>query len=302
VAISTEASLRQMLLPGAIALVVPVLVGFTMGPEVLGGVLAGVTVSGVLMGMFQSNAGGAWDNAKKSFEKGVMIDGQMYYKKSEPHKASVTGDTVGDPFKDTSGPSMNILIKLMSIVSLVIAPYIAVTSGAVVMTETIEVMAENNGSGVEVNKYKLELDNGLKMDISTPGNPVEIGLIDFIRSEKPVDKVTWFDFDRLTFETGSAKLDAASSDQLTNVADILKAFPAVAIKLGGYTDNTGNADNNLKLSVDRAKSVMQSLVAKGVEASRIESEGYGDQHPVASNDTEEGRNQNRRISIRVTEK
>jgi K(+)-stimulated pyrophosphate-energized sodium pump len=86
------------------------------------------------------------------------------------------------------------------------------------------------------------------------------------------------------------------------VADILKAFPAVAIKLGGYTDNTGNADNNLKLSVDRAKSVMQSLVAKGVEASRIESEGYGDQHPVASNDTEEGRNQNRRISIRVTEK
>jgi K(+)-stimulated pyrophosphate-energized sodium pump len=92
----------------------------------LGGVLAGVTVSGVLMGMFQSNAGGAWDNAKKSFEKGVEIDGQTYYKKSEPHKAAVTGDTVGDPFKDTSGPSMNILIKLMSIVSLVIAPYITV--------------------------------------------------------------------------------------------------------------------------------------------------------------------------------
>jgi len=86
--------------------------------------LAGVTVSGVLMGIFQSNAGGAWDNAKKSFEKGVEINGEMYYKKSEPHKASVTGDTVGDPFKDTSGPSMNILIKLMSIVSLVIAPHL----------------------------------------------------------------------------------------------------------------------------------------------------------------------------------
>ncbi|MEN9959321.1 MAG: hypothetical protein RLZZ474_1565 [Bacteroidota bacterium] len=126
VAISTEASIRQMILPGAIALSVPVIVGFTMGPEVLGGLLAGVTVSGVLMGIFQSNAGGAWDNAKKSFEKGVLIDGQTFKKGSEPHKAAVTGDTVGDPFKDTSGPSMNILIKLMSIVSLVIAPYIHV--------------------------------------------------------------------------------------------------------------------------------------------------------------------------------
>jgi len=126
VAISTEASIRQMILPGAIALTVPVLVGFTMGPEVLGGLLAGVTVSGVLMGIFQSNAGGAWDNAKKSFEKGVLIDGEIFKKGSEPHKAAVTGDTVGDPFKDTSGPSMNILIKLMSIVSLVIAPYIHV--------------------------------------------------------------------------------------------------------------------------------------------------------------------------------
>ena len=130
VAISTEASIRQMILPGAIALTVPVLVGFTMGPEVLGGLLAGVTVSGVLMGIFQSNAGGAWDNAKKSFEKGVLIDGQTFKKGSEPHKAAVTGDTVGDPFKDTSGPSMNILIKLMSIVSLVIAPYIHVGKSA----------------------------------------------------------------------------------------------------------------------------------------------------------------------------
>jgi K(+)-stimulated pyrophosphate-energized sodium pump len=125
VAISTQASIRKMVLPGAIAIISPILVGFIFGPEVLGGFLAGATVSGVLMGMFQNNAGGAWDNAKKSFEKGVEINGEMYYKKSEPHKASVTGDTVGDPFKDTSGPSMNILIKLMSIVSLVIAPTLA---------------------------------------------------------------------------------------------------------------------------------------------------------------------------------
>ncbi len=137
VEISTKASIREMIMPGAIALIVPVLVGFgfkgvfkdVSSAEILGGLLAGVTVSGVLMGMFQSNAGGAWDNAKKSFEKGVVINGETFYKKSEPHKASVTGDTVGDPFKDTSGPSMNILIKLMSIVSLIIAPHIAVNGG-----------------------------------------------------------------------------------------------------------------------------------------------------------------------------
>jgi K(+)-stimulated pyrophosphate-energized sodium pump len=129
VAISTQASIREMIAPGAIALITPLIVGFIFGPEVLGGLLAGVTVSGVLMGMFMNNAGGAWDNAKKSFEKGVDINGEMFYKGSEPHKASVTGDTVGDPFKDTSGPSMNILIKLMSIVSLIIAPHIAVNGG-----------------------------------------------------------------------------------------------------------------------------------------------------------------------------
>ena len=125
VAISTQASIRKMILPGAIAILFPLIIGFLLGPEALGGFLAGATVCGVLMGIFQNNAGGAWDNAKKSFEKGVEINGEIHYKKSEPHKASVTGDTVGDPFKDTSGPSMNILIKLMSIVSLVIAPTLA---------------------------------------------------------------------------------------------------------------------------------------------------------------------------------
>jgi K(+)-stimulated pyrophosphate-energized sodium pump len=142
VEISTKASLREMLLPGAIALTTPIIFGFAFGPEVLGGLLAGVTVSGVLMGMFQSNAGGAWDNAKKSFEKGVEIDGEIFYKKSEPHKASVTGDTVGDPFKDTSGPSMNILIKLMSIVALIIAPHIAVGTHGEATTDKVEIKKE----------------------------------------------------------------------------------------------------------------------------------------------------------------
>jgi K(+)-stimulated pyrophosphate-energized sodium pump len=152
VAISTEASLKKMMLPGAIAIVSPLLMGFILGPEALGGFLAGATVSGVLMGMFQNNAGGAWDNAKKSFEKGVEINGEMFYKKSEPHKASVTGDTVGDPFKDTSGPSMNILIKLMSIVSLVIAPSLAqihgtkASHGAHKIEKSVEIKLTSTGN------------------------------------------------------------------------------------------------------------------------------------------------------------
>jgi K(+)-stimulated pyrophosphate-energized sodium pump len=122
VAISTKAAIREMMLPGAITIISPIIIGFVMGAEALGAYMAGVCVSGVLWALFQNNAGGAWDNAKKSFEKGVTIDGQKYYKGSEPHKAAVTGDTVGDPFKDTSGPSMNILIKLTCLVGLVIAP------------------------------------------------------------------------------------------------------------------------------------------------------------------------------------
>lgn len=159
VAISTEASIKKMLAPGAIAIVAPLVIGFIFGPEALGGFLAGATVSGVLMGMFQNNAGGAWDNAKKSFEKGVDINGTMYYKKSDPHKASVTGDTVGDPFKDTSGPSMNILIKLMSIVSLVIAPTLAAIHGTRVQegargTKVIEKAIDIEATAASVGETK----------------------------------------------------------------------------------------------------------------------------------------------------
>jgi K(+)-stimulated pyrophosphate-energized sodium pump len=132
VEISTKAALREMLAPGVITIITPILVGVGMGAEALGAYMAGVTVSGVLWAIFQNNAGGAWDNAKKSFEKGVEIEvngkKETFYKKSEPHKAAVVGDTVGDPFKDTSGPSMNILIKLSSLVGLTIAPLIAVNS------------------------------------------------------------------------------------------------------------------------------------------------------------------------------
>ncbi|HIA94043.1 MAG TPA: sodium-translocating pyrophosphatase, partial [Candidatus Marinimicrobia bacterium] len=132
VEISTQSAIKEMVMPGLLAITTPVIVGFTpklfgstQGPEILGGLLAGVTVCGVLMAIFQSNAGGAWDNAKKMIEEGVTVNGEVIGKGSEAHKAAVVGDTVGDPFKDTSGPSLNILIKLMSVVSLVIAPLIA---------------------------------------------------------------------------------------------------------------------------------------------------------------------------------
>ena len=127
--ISTQSAIKEMLLPGLLAVVTPILIGLlgnlvNMGPQALGGLLAGVTVSGVAMAIFQSNAGGAWDNAKKMIEEGTEINGESYGKGSDVHKAAVVGDTVGDPFKDTSGPSLNILIKLMSVVSLVIAPFL----------------------------------------------------------------------------------------------------------------------------------------------------------------------------------
>jgi len=124
VAISTKAAIRKMVIPGLLAVSTPVAIGFGGGAEMLGGLLAGVTVTGVLMAIFQANAGGAWDNAKKMFESGYEINGEKYFKGSDPHKAAVVGDTVGDPFKDTSGPSLNILIKLMAVIALVIAPLI----------------------------------------------------------------------------------------------------------------------------------------------------------------------------------
>ena len=149
VEISTKASIKEMVLPGLLAVVVPVAVGFIAGPEMLGGLLAGVTSAGVLMAIFQSNAGGAWDNAKKMFEEGVEINGEMYYKGSEPHKATVVGDTVGDPFKDTSGPSLNILLKLMSVVALVIAPSIALDK-VVIEEANIESKVESADETVQV--------------------------------------------------------------------------------------------------------------------------------------------------------
>jgi OOP family OmpA-OmpF porin len=138
--------------------------------------------------------------------------------------------------------------------------------------------------------------------LTIPERGVENQLVDFIESNQPVDKTTWFDFDRLLFETGSAKLNPSSEEQLKNVAEILRAYPNVAVKIGGYTDNTGDAAANRQLSTDRANSVVAELKRLGVAANRLEAEGYGSSNPVATNETEAGRQQNRRISIRVMKK
>ncbi len=330
VAISTDASIRKMMLPGAIAIISPLLIGFIFGPEVLGGFLAGATVSGVLMGMFQNNAGGAWDNAKKSFEKGVDINGQTYYKGSEPHKASVTGDTVGDPFKDTSGPSMNILIKLMSIVSLVIAPTLAVlhkdkieanrkakiesltgVSGAAVTSSDLKVptvpgevkghLNENGDFVYETgNLQKVKLKGGKTIELGESSQLYQLYNTVNQKDKTILDPNKWYTIENLYFETGSSDLKAGYELQLNNLVEILNAYPDLKIKLGGYTDNSGNEDSNQKLSNLRAQTAKLKLLELGISADRIEAEGYGSQHPVCeANDTDECKAKNRRIDLRV---
>ena len=342
VAISTEASLKKMMLPGAIAILSPLIIGFVFGPEVLGGFLAGATVCGVLMGIFQNNAGGAWDNAKKSFEKGVEINGEMFYKKSEPHKASVTGDTVGDPFKDTSGPSMNILIKLMSIVSLVIAPTLAKIHAEKIQNNRkaqIETLMKMNGSA---NMVPLEAKDSLSeanatneaTTVVTAGavneagdfvyNVGDVKVIDLPNDAKIslgvgsdlfkmhekikandaslLDKNTWFTLEDLYFEKGSNKLKASSETALKNLYEIATCYN-LNVKLGGYTDNSGDSVQNVTLSTQRAETAKAALVKLGLAADRIETEGYGPMHPKCTRDNSaECMAQNRRIDVRITKK
>lgn len=338
VAISTDASIRKMLLPGALAIVTPILVGFIWGPEVLGGFLAGATVSGVLMGMFQNNAGGAWDNAKKSFEKGVDINGETYYKGSDPHKASVTGDTVGDPFKDTSGPSMNILIKLMSIVSLVIAPTLATVhaekieqgradklmriqnaglahgaaTSAVGMNEEGEAYNYSEVHGELSESGDFVYDTGEVKTVTLPGgSTVAIGARSQVielqeklarKDKNLLNESEWFTLQNVFFGSESADLVPGSDESIKQLAEIMKAYPNMKVKMGGYTDNTGNEASNQQLSALRAQSAKLALMENGIAADRIETEGYGAQYPICeANDTDECKALNRRIDIRVLE-
>ncbi len=343
VAISTDASIKKMMLPGAIAILSPVIIGFAFGPEALGGFLAGATVSGVLMGMFQNNAGGAWDNAKKSFEKGVEINGKMEYKGSDAHKASVSGDTVGDPFKDTSGPSMNILIKLMSIVSLVIAPTLKGT-----FENQIKADLENSKKGIEtllsgvssahsttaaivgtgaatavtaalpevkvdaatgLASYDLgaattiDLPNGTKLE-NVPANGFEKQLVDFIANGTidTVDKTkNWINLYDVQFKSGGNEYMGGAEKQVANLVAILKAYPNAAIKLGGYTDKTGDAAKNVTISQTRVDKVKTALMKAGITGSQlVEAKGYGGK--LATGTDAAGMARDRRVSIKVDKK
>ena len=176
-----------------------------------------------------------------------------------------------------------------------------------VTTETVDTLTTKTEEVVEEPKdalgnfFKFKLPNGI--ELNAPEFGIENKLNTWLMDEtKVVDKTTWFNFDRLLFDTGKATLRPESQEQLKNMVEILKAYPAVELKLGGYTDNVGDPAFNLKLSGDRAKSVMDEMIKMGIAKDRLESEGYGEQFPVASNDTEEGKAQNRRIAVRVTKK
>jgi OmpA-OmpF porin, OOP family len=170
-----------------------------------------------------------------------------------------------------------------------------------VAAEATPVVAVDPAPVVAPGLQGLTLPNGTLIQVSPSG--IETQLVAFIQdSTRAIDKTTWFDFDRLLFETGSAVLVPTSVDQLSNIAEILRAYPLVKLKLGGYTDNVGDAAANLKLSGDRATTAMAELVKLGVAADRLEAEGYGDTVPVADNTTEEGRAKNRRTAARVTAK
>ena len=325
VEISTNAALKEMILPGLMTIITPIIVGFLFGAEPLGGYMAGVCVSGVMWAIFQNNAGGAWDNAKKSFEAGVEINGKMEYKGSDAHKAAVTGDTVGDPFKDTSGPSMNILIKLTCLVGLVIAPVLgghgkadankkadAKSSSEQTVVEKPAVNANIpkgalNADGEYAydlgNPYELKLKNGTVLNVGE--NSAEAKLVALLEDPNfAVDKNKWITLDRVYFETGSEKLKDASKEQLENITKIMKAYPTLVLKMGGYTDNIGDDAVNMKVSGKRAQTAAVFVVQKGgFNPLKVESEGYGAAHFICpENDSEECKAVNRRVDVSVREK
>ena len=311
VEISTQAALKEMILPGLITIIFPVIIGLIFGAEPLGGYMAGVCVSGVMWAIFQNNAGGAWDNAKKSFEAGVEIDGVMTYKGSDAHKAAVTGDTVGDPFKDTSGPSMNILIKLTCLVGLVIAPILGghhLSDDSNQTNTAVETQLDKDGNYIydTGKETTIELPTGDKLSFgenSTENKLFKRFLDDNFDPETPSNFDKWLTLDRTKFKKGSAELTEESIEQLKNISVLMNTFYYSQIKFGGYTDDTGSEQHNLELSQARAESVIKELIKLGVDEERVHAEGFGSKHPICpENNSEVCRAQNRRVDLLLLKK
>jgi OOP family OmpA-OmpF porin len=220
------------------------------------------------------------------------------------------------PNVNVSGGGVNWMKWLIPLVLAAVALYYFSTKGCgnKVVESTTDVMEHAGDMAKEAmdttlanvkevsNFFTKKLATGFELVNAAPEG-IESQLITFVEdNSKVVDKTTWFNFDRLLFDTGSANLQASSKEQLVNIAEILKAYPNVKIKIGGYTDNAGNPKSNLKLSTDRAYNVMNELVGLGIDKTRLAAEGYGQEFPIGDNNTEEGRQQNRRISVRVTAK